>query len=68
MNGGDMQRIREELGVGRTEFARAMGFEGANLSRRITRLEMGKFPITDNMARRALYLQRRWREKFGERP
>lgn len=68
MTGGDVQRIREELGLGRTEFARALGFNGNSQTeaRRMTRLEMGKVPVTNDIVHRVLRLQRRRLTKLRE--
>ena len=68
MNGGDLQRIREELGLGRTEFARVLGFNGNSQTeaRRMTRLETGRVPLTNDIVHRVLRLQRRRLAKLRE--
>lgn len=68
MNGGDLARIRKDIGLGRAEFASALGFNGNSQTeaRRMTRLEMGKLPITDDVVRRVLRFQRRRLAKLRE--
>ena len=61
MNGGDIMRIRCSLKMSRYEFGRALGFEGNSQTeqRRFKRIETGRLPVTDDLVRRVLNMQRR---------